>query len=326
MGKKGNNYVRGNGNLPALSVKGNSIPEAWENSVVKLYEKGLWYKRSGRKDKGCLQVDSTMTIEITNPNSDLYMHKYMTCGIKDLFGYQMEILGAKDSWVDTTGKTTRWPYHYHERLISYPGSKNLINQIDLMIEKLSNSLSTRKSNGITWVPERDFDSQDPPCLQRIWLGLIPDEISEDNTFILNMNYNFRSRNVMIAAPMNQTGLATLQIYLRNKIIEKTGKNIKLGRIVDFTDGYHVSARDQPILEGFVNRLKISKEKGEGIEERCFSKEFAFKSIEQMKSEIEEQMIEQTKKYLSGKKLEVELENILKVSQEVRDININSMSQ
>ena len=42
------------GDIPALSVRGKGIAEAWENSVVELYNKGAWYAREGPKDKGRL--------------------------------------------------------------------------------------------------------------------------------------------------------------------------------------------------------------------------------------------------------------------------------
>ena len=63
------------GDIPVLSVRGNGIAEAWENSVVELYNHGAWYARQGPKDKGQLHIDSTMTIEIENPDSPLFMHK-----------------------------------------------------------------------------------------------------------------------------------------------------------------------------------------------------------------------------------------------------------
>jgi len=319
--EKSRDYVKGNGNLPLLSVSGESIPEAWENSVVELFSKGLWYHRSGRKDKGGLQVDSTMSIEIRNPSSELVYHKYMTCGWEDLLEYQMEILGAKDSWVDPTGKSTVWPYHYHERLTKYPGTKGLVDQIEEgIVQKLKRKFSTRQANAITWVPEKDNESDDPPCLQRIWVCLVPDERSGDKDLVLNMNYHFRSRNVMIASPMNQFGLKTLQAYIRERLIKETDKKITSGRIVDINDSYHISVQDQHILKGFVERLEKSKAKKEEIKDRSYTRDLFNELVEGSYSKIEDKIITQTQKIMAGDELEREIEKIRRISGLVRKIN------
>lgn len=321
--KKEDNYEKGDGNLPVLSVKGESIPEAWENSIIKLYENGLWYKRGGYKDKGRLNVDATMTIEIINPLSELFMHKGLNCSWTDLFEYQMEFLGAKDSWVDSTGESNRWPYSYHERLASYPGTKGTIDQIESTIRKMIEKPDSRQHNMITWVPERDDKSQDPPCLQRIWFGLIPDEIADDGSRVLNMNYNFRSRNVMIASLMNMLGLSMLQCYIKDELVKRTKNNIRIGRMVDFNDPYHVSAQDQHLLQGFMNRIEKSKERGETLEDRIYTRERILSMMDNKAwSEIENKIINQTKNYLEGEKLEKEIEKIKKISKLVRETNEN----
>lgn len=315
---------KGDGNLPVLYARGNSIPEAWEASVVKLYNEGLLWHREGRKDKGRQTLDSSMTIEIANPDSDLFMHKYMTSDPEALLDYQLEILGAKDAWVHTEPGSTKWPYHYHERLATYPGTKGLVNQIERIIDGISNERWSRGHNMITWVPERDFDSVDPPCLQKLWFEVIPDELAEDNSFRLNMNYIFRSRNVMIAAPMNMVGLHTLYTHIKNKVIEKSGMNLKTGRIVDFVDSYHVSAQDMHILNDFMARYNKSMEKGESSEDRCLSREICFMGMDQ--KAIVDKIIEQTRKELiekgeyTDKRFAEEVNKVNQIAEEVSSIN------
>jgi thymidylate synthase len=302
--------------IPVLHTEGDNIPEVWENSIVKLYNYGLWYNRTGRKDKDQLQLDSTMTMVIKDPSSSLKVHNYLSCGWGDLFEYQMELLGAKDSWVDKSGKSSRWSYHYHERLTDYPSESGIkTDQIEEIIKKLKEKPATRQATAITWIPEKDNKSDDPPCLQRIWFSLIPNGNNYDDV-TLNMNYNFRSRNVMIAAPMNQFGLVTLQIYMRDRLSEETGKNISLGRIVDFVDSYHVSARDQSTLEGFIERLTESKKKGETINDRIIPQEIVIEHIGSLKDSINEKVINQTGQHLSGENLESEIKKIKRISDQV----------
>lgn len=309
------------GNLPVLIARGESIPEAWENSVFELYNNGLTYGREGPKDKGKQQTDSTMTIEIQKPLSQLFMHKGMTCSWEDLLEYQMEILGAKDSWVDPTEKSTRWEYHYHERLAGYPGKLVQVNQIEGIVSKLATEPFKRNINAITWVPERDLTSKDPPCLQRVWFTMIPGENGEQ---VLNMNYSFRSRNVMIASPMNQVGLATLHQYIADEVSKRTEQKIKIGRMVDFSDAYHVSARDQPLFKKFIDRFAPARERGEPIESRAYGIDMIYPMLEESKERIEEKILSTTEDILKEigetHRLEEERTKVKSIGNIVMDIN------
>lgn len=316
--KEGKIYTKGDGNLPVLYVSGDSIPEAWENSVRELNNKGLWYHRHSRKDKGELQVDATTIIEVKNPLSNLFLHKGMNCEFETLFGYQMELFGVTDSWVDASDETDRWPYTYSERIFTFPGSKKLTNQMEATIEKMVRKPATRQLNMSIWSPERDNTSSDPPCLQRLWFGLIPNEESEDS-YTLNMNYNFRSRNVMTAAPMNMTGLSFFQFYVARELMERTDKKVEVGRMVDINDSYHVSAQDQELLEKFIGRF----ENPEGtIEDRTFSRQMGLEIMDSYNGwgKLEKKYIDQTGKYLEGKELEEETEKILGISKNIQEMN------
>jgi len=300
--------------LPVLNVRGESIPEAWENSILKLGKEGQWYKRDDPEDNG-IQVDASMLITIENPDSDLFMHKLMTCGIEDLLDYEMEIHGAKDSWIKNLvdKEDHKWDYLYHERLANYPGSKGYIDQIQFMIDRLSERSFSRRVNSITWVPERDTLAKDTPCLQGIRFLITPDTKNLDIPR-LNMTYNFRSRNAMIAAPMNIIGFYALQCTVRDAVKNKTRMNLENGRIVDFTDSYHVSTRDQNILKIFLNRYNTSIMKGETIKERSYPREFVFNYMNSILPERTEVIIKQTGNYLLGETLEEEILKIKEIAE------------
>lgn len=290
------NYPMGNGNIPPLAVNGAGIAEAWENSVVELHDKGLWYKRGGKKDQGKIQTDSTMMIGLMSPARQPFLHKMMGCGAPDLFEYQMELLGAKDSWVDPSGESLKWEYHYHERLVGHPGENGLVDQLSEIKRLMLNRPTTRRMTAVTWAPARDYTSGDPPCLQRIWFGMVPDESRKDNQWVMNMNYDFRSRNVMFAAPMNMLGLMTLQYDLVDKLQEE-GMNIKAGRIIDKSDSYHVSARDQSKFHAVAKRIKDSWKKDEGIEKRSFDPELTLDLMQEERANILIKLVDQTRKNL-----------------------------
>ncbi len=295
------------GNIPVLTARGRGIAEAWENSVVEIFNKGAYYVRQGSKDKGRFHYDSTMAITVEKPDDDLFMHKYVRFDFGDLFEYEMEILGAKNSLThnpkfDPIGDT-RWPYQYNDSFTSYPDSRGgRIDQIEGMVEGLCKEPYNRRHQAITWVPERDMGAKDPPCLQSLWAYIAPvgDGVGEVEQYKLNLNARFRSRNVMQAAPMNLRGLHVLQSSIRDAVIERTEMNLVNGRLLDFSDSYHVSANDKPILEGFMRRREKALA-GETpvdekeIEQRAYPIEFVRERYVEVAPLIERKVIDQVTK-------------------------------
>jgi thymidylate synthase len=313
------------GDLPVLVARGKNIPEAWENSVCELYDHGLWYKRGGTKDKGKMQTDSTMITVIEQPWLGPFLHKRMCCGVDDLFEYQMELLGAKNSWVDPTDRTTRWEYHYHERFAGHPGEGESVNQLEEIERLMHERPTTRRMNMITWAPSRDYSSQDPPCLQRVWFALVPNQ--QDGSWTLNTNYDFRTRNVMIAAPMNQVGLVTLAYDLKEKLNEG-GMKVQMGRVVDKSDSYHVSSKDQDNFHKFIQALREGSLKSLPIEEKTIGFEDTIMLMEIGRQGIEQKLLGQTRKCLEedlppskvDSAFERERGKILGISQRVMYLN------
>ena len=159
--KKG---VRG---LPFLVARGDSIAEAWENSILELNKNGKWYKRDDPDDNGN-QVDARMAIEIKNPDEGPFLHKYMGFDPRALLDYFFEVHGARDVLRKDLDdpEDHKWDYLYHERLEGYPTSQGPFNQIYAMIKRLAERPFSRRVGAITWVPERDTKAKDTPCLQR----------------------------------------------------------------------------------------------------------------------------------------------------------------
>lgn len=284
-----------------LNVSGNGIAEAWENSVVELYHKGIKYKRSGPKDKGQDQIDSSMLIEIKDADKYPFFHRFSNCGWEDLLEYGFEILGAKNPLVVNEydpENDERWPYHYNDRMVRYPSKSGAIDQIENIVNKLIKKPHTRGASISIWVPDQDVESRDPPCLQHLWFALTPGE--KDNEFDLNMNYMFRSRNVMIAAPMNMFGLHILQNYVKDSINKKSAFKVNNGRIVDYSNAYHVSSRDLEKLTNFMNRY--TKKKDEGIESRVYTREDTFDMMKDCFTRIEDKVKDMVKSRLEERKL------------------------
>ena len=171
------------GDIPVISVRGRTIPEAWEQSVLRLWEEGVRVRTEYDRDGDEPSRDSTMVIVVDEPLSEPRIHLAFPGGIEDLEKYRQEVLfGVHDGWIRP--QEGKWTYTYHQRLSAYApvadlSSSNIkspfevVDQIQYIIDKLASSPHSRRAQGITWMPTADPATDDPPCLQRIWCRLIP---------------------------------------------------------------------------------------------------------------------------------------------------------
>ncbi|HOL35212.1 MAG TPA: thymidylate synthase [bacterium] len=218
-----------------LVVEGKSIAEVWEKSVLLLWEKGAQFKTEYDQPGDPYSRDATMVMVVNEPFSEPRIHLGFPGGIEDLEKYRQEVVyGIHDHWIKP--EEGKWTYTYHQRLFNYPASDNrTVNQIEYIINKLSHVFYTRRAQAITWVPSYDPETDDPPCLQRIWCRIV----TEDNKNYLRMNTHWRSRDAYRAAYMNLFGLTELQKYIADEISQRTGKEILVGPYIDITDSYHI---------------------------------------------------------------------------------------
>ncbi|MBN1398197.1 MAG: hypothetical protein JXA06_09235 [Bacteroidetes bacterium] len=242
-------------NIPVLTVSGVTLAEAYEKALVALYKNGISFKTQYDKPGDPLSIDSTMNITILEPFKDPMIHRAFPGGIEDLKEYVMELSGLKDHWVKNINDPddTRWEYTYHGRLASYGSWQELVdgkskkagfftvNQINAVIEKLSNQPYTRQAQMITWMPNLDFECFDPPCLQSLWYRIIEDE---DGVWWLNCNIRFRSNDAWGASFMNMFGFIQFnKNIIAAGIAKKTGKKVELGRMNWHADSYHIYGKD-----------------------------------------------------------------------------------
>lgn len=239
--------------IPVIKVEGNSIAEVWEKSLIELWEKGISIKTEyDRKDQPPSK-DATMIMVIKDPFSEPRIHLAFPGGIEDLEKYRQEVVyGIHDHWINPEEK--KWTYTYHDRLFNYhlPDDKNSFNQIQYIIDKLSETFYSRRAQAITWIPFYDPLTYDPPCLQRIWCRII----EKNGKLYLVMNTHWRSRDAYRAAFMNIFGLTCLQKYICEEISKKTGKQIEVGQYTDISDSYHIYGESFDDFEKrFLNLLK-----------------------------------------------------------------------
>jgi len=242
-------------NIPVITVSGKSLAETYEKALINLYEKGTRFKTQYDKPGDPLSIDCTMNMTIEEPETDPMIHMAFPGGIDDLKEYVLELKGYKNHWVKNMNdkNDTRWEYTYHGRLKDYGVWKDLVegkstevgpfkvDQIESVINKLSEQPFTRQAQMITWMPNLDNECYDPPCLQSLWYRILEDE---EGIYWLNCNIRFRSNDAWGASFMNMFGFIQFsKEVIAAGIAEKTGKTVKLGRLNWQADSYHIYGKD-----------------------------------------------------------------------------------
>jgi len=277
---------RGNGNIPILYARGEALAEAWENSLIALGARGGFVRTQyDAKTDGSLytsppSLDCTMHLIVEDPSSEPMIHRCFPGGMADLEEYRQEVVdGIKDHWVrdQTNHEDTRWEYTYHGRIFNYdvPGLDDAINQFTTMAANLAESPITRRAQVISWKPWEDLNIGDPACFQSLWgrtLRTNPEFefYSDDKTGdpMLNLDMRFRSRDAYNAAFMNSFAFIHLVEDLARRISEKRGEKVKLGRLLDQSDSYHIYGDK---LEDFNGRF-VGQLKARSFEDRTWTRD------------------------------------------------------
>ncbi len=219
--------------------------------------------------------DATVIIEVLEPFGEPRIHKNFPGGPEELEVYRQEVVeGIHDHWVDPSNPDL-WTYTYHGRLFGYHPTESVDNpdgillsptkllslldsgvikspddlkarlkhlqvspldQIDYIVRKSVDAFYSRRTQATTWMPTADPDTHDPPCLQRVWCRIAQDE---DGTPVLNMNTDWRSRDLYRAWFMNVYALTDLQRTIAEKISKAWGREVKVGRYCDKADSLHI---------------------------------------------------------------------------------------
>ncbi len=233
-------------NIPVITITAGCLPHAWEKAVLAVWENGLDVKTQYDKPEDPPSKDATVMITVTEPFSEPRIHKNFPGGPEELESYRQEVVhGIHDHWIDPAAG--KWTYTYHERLFSYCPVEDIrnadsqkpfgkVNQIQYIIDYLSQAGHSRRAQAITWMPTADPVTDDPPCLQRIWCRLVANEADQ---LFLNMNTHWRSRDLYKAWFMNVYALTDLQRIIAEGISKKRGEPVSVGRYVDISDSLHI---------------------------------------------------------------------------------------
>jgi thymidylate synthase len=233
-------------NIPMISITADCLPEAWEKAVLAVWDKGLEVKTQYDKPDEPPSKDATVIVTITKPLSEPRIHKNFPGGPAELEAYRQEVVnGIHDHWIDPAAG--KWTYTYHERLFAYCPVQDIrdagsvrpfkkVDQIQYIIDCLSQAGHSRRAQATTWMPTADPKTDDPPCLQRIWCRLVANGA---DGLSLNMNTHWRSRDLYKAWFMNVYAITDLQRIIAEQTSKKINQPVTVGRYVDISDSLHI---------------------------------------------------------------------------------------
>jgi len=232
--------------IPVIAITARCLPEAWEKAVLAVWDNGLEIRTQYDKPADKPSRDATVVITVTEPFAEPRIHKNFPGGPAELEAYRQEVVnGIHDHWIDPAAG--KWTYTYHERLFAYCPVEEIrnaksrkpfrkVNQIQYIIDSLSAVNHTRRAQAVTWMPTADPQTDDPPCLQRIWCRLVA---NRGGGLSLNMNTHWRSRDLYKAWFMNVYAFTDLQRTIADLISLKINQPVAVGRYVDISDSLHI---------------------------------------------------------------------------------------
>jgi len=232
--------------VPVVSITAKCLPEAWEKAMLAVWDNGVDVKTQYDKPSDPPSKDATVIVTVEEPLSEPRIHKNFPGGPVELETYRQEVInGIHDHWIDPNAG--KWTYTYHQRLFAYCPVDNIgctnssnpfepVNQIQCIVDKLAETLHTRRAQAITWIPTADANIDDPPCLQRVWGRLIEDANGKVG---LNMNTHWRSRDLYKAWFMNAYAFTDLARLIAEQISQKIKRQVTVSRYVDISDSLHI---------------------------------------------------------------------------------------
>ncbi len=251
-------------NIPVIAITADCLPEAWEKAVLAVWDSGLEIKTQYDKPEDPPSKDATVIVTVTNPFTEPRIHKNFPGGPVELEAYRQEVVnGIHDHWIDPAAG--KWTYTYHERLFAYCPAEDIRNagsprpfkkaeQIQYIIDNLSQAAHSRRAQAITWMPTADPQTDDPPCLQRIWCRLAADK---NGALSLNMNTHWRSRDLYKAWFMNVYAFTELQRIIAEEISKKINQMVAVGRYVDISDSLHIYGSYFDVVDKEVEKMRTS---------------------------------------------------------------------
>lgn len=193
-----------------MEIRANTIGEAHKKVCREIFEEGV--EIVTEDGEVTLEYPEPILIIIDTPMSEPMISSICGFGKMAMSRYVNDLL---------FGSENDFAYTYHDRLFHYTAGDELpkdwrlnFDQIENIINKLEHAPLTRRAQAITWYPNEDLKSDNPPCLQRMQFTIRNGK--------LNMDVNFRSNDCLSAINQNMYAFAYLQKYVANALDVEVG--------------------------------------------------------------------------------------------------------
>lgn len=250
-------YLRGDGKIPIISVVADNLAEATFKSIIECYDKGARVETPKHKEGGSLGYDADITIRINFPDSEPKIcYPGMHDGGEGVMQYILEVThGIHNHWKKSKEHPDRWGYTYNERFID---------QLPFVFQRIKHDWDKRKR--ITgrdyqfsiWRAGEDIilDQEDPPCFQRGHLRFLK---NDEGDYVFNYITDWRSRDHLKAWNENNIGQIELMKLMRDKVSDMLQIPIKIGAYIDRSSSLHLYGYyiDRDGLDKKINRMKQS---------------------------------------------------------------------
>ena len=208
-------------------TRGETLAEAYHSAIKMLYDFG---PEVPCPDWNTTQKEVSLTMVVDEPLAEPMISRLFIGGFMELEQYRQEML---DGILDFEIDRGNWTYTYHSRLAP---------QLPFIIDELKRNPYSRRAVIDIRDWEKDSASEDPACLQHIQYFVRDGK--------LHCKVLFRSNDACKATFMNAFAL----IMLQKKIADELGYEI--GSYTHRANSFHCYAKDFPLLEGYVNRIKF----------------------------------------------------------------------
>ncbi len=234
--------------LPTIHVEAQTLAEGWEKAVLAAWERGARIATQYDRPEDPPSRDASVMIAVADPFAEPRIHRAMPGGLYDLEIYRQEVLdGIHDHWV--APEEGKWQYTYHQRFAGYtvPGLPEPVDQIQYVVDTLSEAPHSRRAQAVIWKPWEDAGIDDPACLQRLWFRIFDDH--------LVLAAHMRSNDAFKAAYMNMYAFTDLQRAVAERIGERIGREIKVGQYNHVVDSFHIYGSYFEDFEGFLKSVE-----------------------------------------------------------------------